>query len=91
MTRIHHFSQANILINDENHAVLADFGLMNVAIEVGASCVDTSAAVGGTTRWMAPELLSPDESSNELTKSSDVYALGMVILEVRSFRFYFLR
>ena len=41
--------------------------------------------IGGTTRWMSPELLDPDRFGGENgqpTKESDCYALGMVILEV---------
>lgn len=42
---------------------------------------------GGTPRWMSPELLYPEEfgfESDKVTKESDCYALGMVILEVLS-------
>ena len=43
----------------------------------------------GTTRWMAPELMNPEEFGffGELLKqlpstSTDIYAIGMTILEV---------
>lgn len=65
--------------------MLADFGLMNVVSDSSATYADTSALVGGTTRWMSPELLSPDHfglTHTVPTIASDVYALGMVILEV---------
>ena len=42
---------------------------------------------GGTTRWMSPELLSPDQfglDDSRPTTESDCYALGMVIYEVLS-------
>ena len=42
---------------------------------------------GGTTRWMSPELLDPDQfgiSDSRPTKQSDCYALGMVVYEVRA-------
>jgi len=42
---------------------------------------------GGTTRWMSPELLDPDQfgsGDGRPTKESDCYALGMVIYEVLS-------
>jgi hypothetical protein len=58
---------------------------MNVVSDPGVSRTDTSALAGGTTRWMSPELLSPehfDLSRVHPTRESDVYALGMVILEV---------
>jgi serine/threonine protein kinase len=65
--------------------MLADFGLMNIISEFGATYADSSALVGGTTRWMSPELLSPEHFDLlhiHPTIASDVYALGMVILEV---------
>ena len=46
-----------------------------------------SFTVGGTTRWMSPELLDPERfgSSDERpTKQSDCYAFGMAIYEVRT-------
>ena len=45
---------------------------------------------GGTTRWMSPELLVPDQfgtpakEGDRPTRQSDCYALGMVIYEVRT-------
>jgi serine/threonine protein kinase len=59
---------------------------MAAALDPNASVAETSATSGGTMRWMAPELLSPGHfglSRTELTMASDIYALGMVILEVR--------
>jgi serine/threonine protein kinase len=88
-----HHSQANILISDDHHALLADFGLINVAFDSGATCADTSALVGGTVRWMSPELLHPENfglSNSNPTKPSDVYALGMVIFEASLFLVRFL-
>ena len=48
-----------------------------------------SGEVKGTTRWMAPELMLPEnfgfpgELAKQLpTKSTDIYAIGMTILEV---------
>lgn len=45
--------------------------------------------MGGTIRWMAPEILDPERygytrrSRRKLpSKSTDIYALGMTILEV---------
>jgi hypothetical protein len=61
---------------------------MNVALDSCVTYADTSALVGGTTRWMPPELLRPEKfgfSHNNPTKASDVYALGMVIFEVGLF------
>jgi len=46
----------------------------------------TSALCGGTTPFMAPELLSPGmfkKTSSRVSKEADAYAFGMVILQVR--------
>ena len=47
------------------------------------SRTSSSSAYAGTTRWMSPELLDPDQRCRP-TKESDCYALGMVIYEVLS-------
>ena len=88
-------NQANILINKSFRACLADFGLSAIVggerraaastslISVAESLMSFTA--GGTTRWMSPELLAPDQfgiTDDRPTKQSDCYALGMVIYEV---------
>lgn len=81
-------TQANILINSKLRACLADFGLAAVA---DPSSVDRSSSykAGGTVRWMAPEILDPERygyvnrAQRKLpSKGTDIYALGMTILEV---------
>ncbi|KAJ6578291.1 kinase-like domain-containing protein [Mycena capillaripes] len=47
----------NILISEEDRACLTDFGLA-AFVEVETSI--KSSTRGGSTRWMAPELLLPD-------------------------------
>ena len=90
--------KANILINKDRQACIADFGLSTitgVATHAGASRAslissDTlmSFTGGGTRRWMSPELLDPERfeipesEDNRPTRQSDCYALGMVIYEV---------
>lgn len=77
-------AQANILMNNDNRAVLADFGLA-VLSAVPATTMATTGV--GTPRWMAPELLVPEEyglAHSNPSKQSDVYAFGMVIYEVRT-------
>ena len=75
--------QANVLINRDGHACLADFSLITMAPDQSSlmlSCVE-----GGTIRWMSPELIDPGSfglKESRPTKESDCYALGMVIYEV---------
>ena len=76
-------SQANVLINDNGRACLADFGLLTITSD---QLTTTSSRVeGGMARWMGPELLDPGQfglTESRPTKESDCYALGMVIYEV---------
>ena len=79
------FIQANILIDDDGHARLADFGLLTIVSDSTNSTTASSSNNGGTTRWMSPELFDPEQfglKDNRRTKESDCYALAMVILEV---------
>ena len=80
--------KANILIDQNGHARLADFGLL-VIVSDPASFIDPSSAgtARGTVRWMSPELFHPDKfglKGSRPTKESDYYALGMVVYEVLS-------
>ena len=73
--------QANILVDQTCHARLADFGLLTILSD---STTSGSQAMGGTVRWMSPELFDPEIPNCRRTKHSDCYAFGMVIYEVLS-------
>lgn len=70
----------NILIDKYGKAVLTDFGLSRVLGESGF----TTKNVGGTTRWMARELLTVEDETTVArpTAASDVWALGMTAIEI---------
>ena len=79
--------QANILIDKDGLARLADFGLLTIVSDPTNYTASSSVVARGTTRWMSPELLDPDQfesSDGRPTRESDCYALGMVIYEVLS-------
>src|ERR1700753_223942 len=79
--------KSNILIDQTGHARLADFGLVTIISDPTNFTPSTSCAQGGTARWMSPELIAPEKFGFETsrpTKSSDCYALGMVIYETIS-------
>jgi len=78
--------KANVLISHNGHACISDFG--QLAIAPNQSSDISSPIVGGTYRWMSPELLHPESFDLEShpTKQSDCYALGMVIYETLSGR-----
>ena len=68
---------------------MADFGLVVVVDELTGSNAATGGELKGTTRWMAPELLYPEmfgftgKFEKWLpSKDTDIYAIGMTILEV---------
>ena len=79
------FIKANILIDKDDRARLADFGLLTIVSDSTDTTTTSSSKSTGTTRWMSPELLDPDKfgfKNSRPTKESDCYALGMVLLEV---------
>ena len=80
----HHFQpQDNILVDKMGCARLNDFGFTSIA---SLNCTETSAAgFKGSHRWMAPELygLNNEGISGLCTYGSDIFALGMVTIEVR--------
>jgi len=84
--------KANILIDSGYSARLADFGLAMIIDESTVKSTTGGHEIRGTTRWMAPEMLLPEEygfSGVRLRQlpstSTDIYALGMSILEVCTF------
>ncbi|KAF8607450.1 kinase-like protein [Ceratobasidium sp. AG-I] len=75
----------NILVSHDGVAKLSDFDhsiLSNCTLMFSA----TTNVGGGTLRWMAPELLARTEDEGSppaaRTTQTDVYALGMTILEI---------
>ena len=74
-----------MLVDNDGHACLTDFGLTQV-IPDGEAFSPTTNMVG-TPRWMSPERLDPKRfglRGDGQTKESDCYALGMTIYEVLS-------
>ncbi|KAF8598864.1 WD40 repeat-like protein [Ceratobasidium sp. AG-I] len=83
---------SNVLISRDGVARLSDFD-HSILFESSLQFSATTNLGGGTLRWMAPELLISSAESDEdvsrgendvrvtRTKETDVYALGMTILE----------
>jgi serine/threonine protein kinase len=79
--------KANILIDQTGQAPLADFGLVTIISDCSGLVSSSSYTQGGTARWMSPELIDPQRFGFEKgyrTKSSDCYALAMVVYETIS-------
>jgi serine/threonine-protein kinase len=66
---------ANLLFDDEGRLCIADFGLARALAE--AAWTEPTGAVVGTARYASPE----QAKGNTLDGRSDVYALGLVIIE----------
>ena len=87
-------AKANILIDKTGHARLADFGLVTIISDPTNLLSSSSYTQAGTVRWTSPELIDPQRfglEESRRTKSSDCYALGMVMYETISGHFPFHR
>ena len=92
------YPQDNILIKQDGRACLVDFGLSTIVgadasldpldpnlLDVNPRDSLMSFIEGGSHPWTSPELLDSNTGNYRPTKESDVYAMGMVIYEVRMF------
>jgi serine/threonine protein kinase len=77
------------LISDDSKAMLCDFGLVTFS-ELHSVASTTSSSIQGSLRWNAPEIIhSSEDAIMRKTTATDVYAMGMTILEASAF--YILR
>lgn len=78
--------QGNILIDDQNRAVLADFGRSKKIENRGY----TTNLFVGAARYMAPEFfpgfnsegVEPENFNSKYTMASDIYSFAMICFEV---------
>ncbi|CAE6534909.1 unnamed protein product [Rhizoctonia solani] len=68
----------NVLVSSGGVAKLTDFGLSTMS-ESSIAFSATTTSQAGSIRWAAPELLLEQSSKS---RKSDIYALGMTILEI---------
>ena len=77
-----------MLIDDDHGSRLSDFGLANFDRFDWLDVMSNSSDPGGTTPYMAPELFYREHEEGQLRvplmrKAVDIYALGMLMYEVR--------
>ncbi|KAG2033944.1 kinase-like domain-containing protein [Suillus americanus] len=70
----------NVLVAADGSPRLADFGISNIIVQTNP----TFSYHTGAVRWVAPELIDPpeDQPIQCATKSTDIYALGGIMLQV---------
>ncbi|KZP20162.1 kinase-like protein [Athelia psychrophila] len=77
----------NILIHNDGHPCLTDFGLSSINAEFAGTSY-FSMTMCAAIRWCAPELIPPQEDVEgfkpRLTLACDIFSLGNVILQVLS-------
>jgi serine/threonine protein kinase len=80
--------QVNILVDEHRNARLVDFGLTTVLLNSTTQVTTISSdGVGGTLRYMAPELhlvSDPAFETPKLNVLTDIYALSITLWEVCS-------
>ncbi|KAG2088074.1 kinase-like domain-containing protein [Suillus discolor] len=73
-------TNGNVLVAADGSPRLADFGISNIMVQSNPAFSYHTGAV----RWVAPELVDPpeDQPIQCATKSTDIYALGGIMLQV---------
>ncbi|PCH36149.1 kinase-like protein, partial [Wolfiporia cocos MD-104 SS10] len=76
----------NILVDERRRACISDFGLTAVIYDTNTvNTISASSNVTGSARWMAPELLHPEQMDLDRARpypESGIYSFAMVIWEV---------
>lgn len=72
---------SNLILGPDGHVWVTDFGL---AISRNAQQQEPPEGVSGTLRYIAPEKLDPTKFHSANDEASDIYALGITLIELCS-------
>ncbi|KAG9349921.1 hypothetical protein JZ751_026274 [Albula glossodonta] len=73
---------SNVLINKEGHVKMCDFGISGYLVDSVAKTLDA-----GCKPYMAPERINPELSQKGYNVKSDVWSLGITLIEMAILRF----
>ncbi|XP_018619787.1 dual specificity mitogen-activated protein kinase kinase 6-like isoform X1 [Scleropages formosus] len=73
---------SNVLINIEGHVKMCDFGISGHLVDSVAKTLDA-----GCKPYMAPERINPELSQRGYNVKSDVWSLGITLVELSMLRF----
>uniref|UniRef100_UPI00398F5671 dual specificity mitogen-activated protein kinase kinase 6-like isoform X1 n=1 Tax=Pristiophorus japonicus TaxID=55135 RepID=UPI00398F5671 len=73
---------SNVLINKEGHVKMCDFGISGYLVDSVAKTMDA-----GCKPYMAPERINPDLNQKGYNVKSDVWSLGITMIELAILRF----
>uniref|UniRef100_A0AAT9PXS1 mitogen-activated protein kinase kinase n=1 Tax=Anguilla japonica TaxID=7937 RepID=A0AAT9PXS1_ANGJA len=73
---------SNVLINNEGHVKMCDFGISGYLVDSVAKTLDA-----GCKPYMAPERINPELNQRGYNVKSDVWSLGITLIELAILRF----
>ncbi|XP_059146760.1 uncharacterized protein LOC131934697 isoform X2 [Physella acuta] len=73
-----HGAGDKVLMQDERHVRLADFGISKILQDVSS----TSTSGVGTTRWMAPEIMDVEALNLKHNEKADIWSVGCTVIEM---------
>uniref|UniRef100_A0A8C7FEP5 mitogen-activated protein kinase kinase n=1 Tax=Oncorhynchus kisutch TaxID=8019 RepID=A0A8C7FEP5_ONCKI len=81
LTMSHH-SPSNILINTQGQVKMCDFGISGYLVDSVAKTMDA-----GCKPYMAPERINPETNQKGYNVKSDIWSLGITMIELAILRF----
>ncbi|KAM7003428.1 ankyrin repeat and protein kinase domain-containing protein 1 [Tautogolabrus adspersus] len=75
----HDLKPSNVMLNDDLHAKLADFGLCRVSASASNQNSETTRRTGGSFKYMPPEAF---ETSYEPVRAFDSYSYGILLWSI---------